>query len=70
MVMQKAGAKTQGISPGSQTPEVKPWKPNPGSQTLEAKPRKQPPDDKTREPKPGRWIADREVPGLRKPGNL
>ena len=45
MVMQKAGAKTQGISPGSQTPEVKPWKPNPGSQTLEAKPRK---------PNPGR----------------
>jgi hypothetical protein len=61
MVMQKAGAKTQGISPGSQTPEAKPWKPNPGSQN---------PDDKTREPKPGRWIADREVPGLRKPGNL
>jgi hypothetical protein len=59
--MQKAGAKTQGISPGSQTPEAKPWKPNPGSQT---------PDDKTREPKPGGWIADREVPGLRKPGNL
>jgi hypothetical protein len=40
MVMQKAGAKTQGISPGSQTPEA-----NPGSKPRTIKPESQNPED-------------------------